>query len=118
MNTKNKKIIKNTKKSSAMHFLDKIAGSELNFSNMLVSIRESEEISQIQFAKTLGISRQNLCDIEKGRKGISPARAASFAGILGYSEEVFVMLALQDKVDRDGLKLRVFIRSATMSTLT
>ncbi len=46
----------------------------------------SEEMSQVEFAKQLGISRSHLCDIEKGRKSVSVARAARFAKILGYGE--------------------------------
>ena len=81
-------------KSSAIKFLDRVAGTEFNFSTMLRSIREADEISQIEFANILGISRQNLCDIEKKRKGVSPERAANFARILGYPETVFVMLGI------------------------
>ena len=99
-------------KSSAMKFLDSVAGVEFNFSGMLRSIREADEISQVDFATLLGISRQNLCDIEKNRKGVSPERAASFARTLGYPETVFVMLALQDEVDRGGLRLRVSVEAA------
>ena len=77
-----------------MKFLDSVTDTEFNFSTMLRSIREADEISQIEFANILGISRQNLCDIEKKRKGVSPERAANFARILGYPETVFVMLGI------------------------
>lgn len=100
------------KKSDAMEFLEGVTGKELTFSDMLFAIREGEELSQVAFAELLGISRQNLCDLEKGRKGISPARAAHFAEVLGYPEEVFVALALQDEMDRSGLKLKIFVKAA------
>lgn len=114
MITKKRKKTKRTK-SSAMKFLDSVAGTEFNFATMLRSIREADEISQIEFANLLGISRQNLCDIEKKRKGVSPERAASFARTLGYPETVFVTLALQDEVDRGGLRLRVSVEVASKS---
>ena len=98
-----------------MKFLDSVTDTEFNFSTMLRSIREADEISQIDFANLLGISRQNLCDIEKRRKGVSPERAASFARTLGYPEAVFVMLALQDEVDRGGLRLRVSVKAVSKS---
>ena len=57
----------------------------------MMAIREGEEESQVAFAERLGISRSHLCDIEKDRKPVSPARAAEFARILGYSKVQFVM---------------------------
>ncbi len=110
--TTRKRNKKNTTDSSAMKFLNNVAGTQFNFSNTLRSIREADEMSQTEFANLLGISRQNLCDIEKNRKGISPERAAAFAKILGYPETVFVMIALQDEVNRGGLRLRVSVEAA------
>ena len=109
---KKKKVISRKLKSAAMRFLDRVVGDELTFSHLLRSLRETEETSQSEFAKLLGISRQNLCDLEKGRKGVSAERAASFARTLGYPEEVFVALALQEEVDRGGLKLKVSVQAA------
>jgi transcriptional regulator with XRE-family HTH domain len=99
-------------KSEALRLLEEVAGEPLKFSNMLLAIRECDELSQTEFSETLGISRQNLCDLEKGRKGISPTRAAKFAKILGYPAEIFVMLAVQEELDREGLKMRVSIEAA------
>ena len=47
---------------------------------------------QTERAVRLGVSRSHLCDLEKGRKSVSPARAAAFAAIPGYSEKQFVRL--------------------------
>ena len=73
----------------------------------MISIRLGEELPQVEFAELLGISRSHLCDIEKGRKGLSPARASLFAQKLGYSETLFVKLALQDLLVREGVRLTV-----------
>jgi hypothetical protein len=59
--------------------------------------------------RLLGISKSHLCDIEKGRKLVSPERAARFAEILGYLPATFVRLALQDIVDRAELGLPVTV---------
>ena len=48
-----------------------------------------------------------VCDIEKGRKAVSPKFAEEFAIRLGYSCEQFVRLALQDELRRDGLKYEI-----------
>lgn len=99
------------KKSEAKKFLEKLAG-ELTFSNLLESIRLGEEMSQAEFSRVLGISRQNLCDIEHGRRSVSPKKAAAFAKKLGYSPQQFVRLCLQDLVNRDGLKLKIDVQDA------
>jgi len=113
MTTKKKKpLAKHKAKSQALHLLEQAAGEPLRFSNMLLAIRECDEISQAEFSETLGISRQNLCDIEKGRKGVSPARAARFAKLLGYPAEVFVMLAINEELEREGLSMHVSIAAA------
>ena len=105
---------KNTRssKSDTLQLLEDVAGEALTFANMLRAIRECDELSQTEFSKKLSISRQNLCDLEKGRKGVSPARAAKFAKILGYPTEIFVMLAVQEELDREGLKMKVSIDAA------
>jgi len=94
------------RKSAALTFLEKLAGP-LTFGRAIEAIRLGEEMSQAAFARELGVSRAHLCDIEKGRKAVSPERAARFATKLGYSDKQFIRLALQDQVDRAGLKLTV-----------
>jgi len=101
-----------TKKSKASRFLGKVAASPLTLGSLLQAIRVGEELSQTQFSKDLGISRSHLCDIEKGRKRLSPARAAKFAKKLGYGEAQFVRLALQGLVEEAGLKLKVRVDAA------
>ena len=99
------------KKGDAMKFLEGLVG-KLTFGGLIEAMRQAEEISQVEFAKKLGISKQHLCDIEKGRKFVSPERAAKFARILGHSERSFVALALQDIVNQGGLKLKVNVEAA------
>lgn len=98
--------------SAAVRFLENVAGGPLTLGGLLESIRAGEEQSQAELAERLGISRSHLCDIEKGRKTVSPARAAKFAKILGYGETQFVRLALQDMIDEAGLSLVVKIEAA------
>ena len=99
------------KKSDAMKFSDGLVG-KLTFGGLIEAMRQAEEMSQVEFAKKLGVSKQHLCDIEKGRKFVSPERAAKFARILGHSERSFVALALQDIVNQGGLKLKVNVEAA------
>ncbi len=78
----------------------------------LRSLRENDEISQSDFSKKLGISRANLCDIEKGRKLVSPERAAAFAKILGFSETFFVQIALEDSLRAANMHYRVELKAS------
>lgn len=92
--------------------LEKLTKSETTLAKFLEAIRLGEEMSLAEFAKQLGVSRSHLCDIEQGRKTVSPARAAKFAKKLGYSEKQFITLALQDIVRKDGLKFVVKLEAA------
>ena len=101
-----------TKKSGAMRFLEGIIRGALTFGSFMEAIRLGENESQAEFGRRLGVSRSHLCDIEKGRKLVSPARAAQFAKVLGYSQDQFVRLALQAMVQEAGLKFNVRVEAA------
>ncbi len=97
---------------TGIEFLEKRRGRSLTFRDVIEATRLGEEMSQVAFAKLLKISRSHLNDIEHGRKVVSPGRAARFAKILGYSEEVWVELALQAILDKDRLKFKVSVEVA------
>ena len=78
----------------------------------LRSWRLSHELSQVEFARKLGISRANLCDIEMGRKGVSPEKAAAMAKTLGYSINVLVEMAVEEQLQAAGLKFNVSLKPA------
>lgn len=105
-------MTKRVKKSDAMKLLDKLVGEPLTFGGMLRTIRECDSMTLDAFARKLGISRSNLCDIEHGRKGVSLPRAARWARVLGYPERQFVAFALQAEVDAAGLRYNVEINVA------
>jgi DNA-binding XRE family transcriptional regulator len=54
-------------------------------------------------AEILGISKQELCNIEKGRKAVSVERAISFAKSLEMPSKVFAKYALQDQLNSAGI---------------
>jgi transcriptional regulator with XRE-family HTH domain len=101
-----------SKKSDAVQFLEKISGGPLTFGKMLRSIRLGEELSQSDFAEQLGVSKAHLCDIEKGRRIVGPARAWAWGKKLGYSPEQFVELAIEASLVKEGLKYRVKLEVA------
>ena len=101
---------KNTNKT--LKELDNIIGTPLSLGELIKAIRLCEEATQVEFAKQLKVSRQQLCDIERGRKYVSPKLAAAYAVKLGYSRQQFVRLALQDELNKAGLKFEVEIKRA------
>ncbi len=99
-------------KSDARRFLQNLRGSPLTFGRMIASVRLADEIPQAKLARRLGISRANLCDIEKGRRSVTVKRAAQFAHILGYSVNQFVAVAVEDQLRKAGLKVQVRLEAA------
>ena len=105
MNTKNKKV-------RAKKAIKNIVG-HISFSEMLLSLRKSKGMTQVEFAKKLKITKQELCNIEKGRKTVSPERAALFAKKLGDSKKVFITYILEDIAYKSGFIASVKMRART-----
>lgn len=101
--------IKSKMTQKSLSDIEKITGTKLTLGKLIWAIRQADDISQVDFADTLKITRQHLCDIEHGRKAVSPKLAAKYAQILGYSKEQFIRLSLQDLVDCAGLNVQVEI---------
>jgi len=92
--------------------LENLLGGPLTLGDALEAVRTTLELSQVDFAKKIGISKANLCDVEKGRRFVSPDKAAEFARRLGHPVTTFVKLSLQDQLRRAGLKLKIEVKAA------
>jgi len=103
---------KKSKDSSVSKLESRILGAPLTFGAAVESLRVGECHSQAAFAKKLGVSRQYLCDVEKGRRPVSAAQAARFAKAFGHPPNVLVRLAIQDEISACGLKLKVTLEAA------
>ena len=102
-----------TKKlSDARKLLKKIRGHTLVFGELIQSLRKCDNLSQNDLAKKLKMSRAHLCDIEKGRRMISPERAAQFARVMGYSVEQFIALAIETQLRQAGFNFQVELIAA------
>jgi DNA-binding XRE family transcriptional regulator len=77
--------------------------SESNLSLALII----KDMSQVEMAKFLGITKSTLCDIEKGRQAVTPAVAAKIAKKCGLSVVIAVETAINDQLRRAGLKMSV-----------
>lgn len=98
--------IKSTMTEKTLREFEKLIG-KLTLGKLILAIRQADDLSQVDFAHKLHITKQHLCDIEHERKSISPKLAAQYAKILGYSKEQFIRLSLQDLTDRDGLNVQI-----------
>jgi transcriptional regulator with XRE-family HTH domain len=99
-------------RSPAGQFLEKLNQGPITFGQLVEAHRSCDEISQAELARRMGMSRAQLCDIEKGRRTVSAERAAQFAKVLGYSVPAFVERALEDQLRKSGLKMRVKLEAA------
>lgn len=97
--------------TKARKYLEKLVG-RMSLGKAIRAIRQGEEVSQINFAQRLGVSKQYLCDLEHDRKIVSAKKAKQFAEILGYSPEHFIALAFQDSLKHDGIHMQVEVRVA------
>jgi DNA-binding transcriptional regulator YiaG len=66
----------------------------LTVGRALAAIRLETKTPPQEFAQILGISPSHLCNLEKGRKGISPERAKDFKLALENSKIKFSLLPL------------------------
>jgi transcriptional regulator with XRE-family HTH domain len=82
----------------------------IGFGEMLHSYREAQEHSQVQMAELLGITKQDLCNIEKRRKLVSVERAILFAKALNMPSKTFAKYALQDQLNKAGIEGEIVIK--------
>lgn len=79
----------------------------LTLGDFIKSHRLGEEMSQVDFAESLGISKQRLCDLEKNRTNVSLKLCKELAEKLDVPAEWLAKLVLQEMIDREGIKLKV-----------
>ncbi len=89
--------------------IEKIYGP-LTFGGLLKAHREADDLSQVEMAKKVKLSKQALNDIENGRKIPSISRAVTLAKKIGILPELAVELVLQGQINREKLKMTVKVR--------
>jgi transcriptional regulator with XRE-family HTH domain len=98
-----------TTKKSYFEKLEKKHG-QLTFGETLKAFREAEGLAQNEFAKKIGLSTQNLNDLEKGRRIPSPTRAAGIAKKLEVPAIGFIKLCLRDSLHSEGFYFDVILK--------
>jgi DNA-binding XRE family transcriptional regulator len=66
-------------------------------------------LTQETFGKKLGLSRANVCDLEKGRHIASIELALKIARKAGLSEKMAIQACLQDLVRKAGAEVKVAV---------
>jgi transcriptional regulator with XRE-family HTH domain len=84
----------------------------LTVGELIHTFRMTDELSLKEFGKLIGVSVANLCDIEKGRKGVSPKKAEQIAVAIGVPPALLIRLALEESLKAAGLKYKVEIKPA------
>jgi transcriptional regulator with XRE-family HTH domain len=101
-------------KGAARAQLEKLNRGPLSLGDLVASIRQGEGWSLADMAKRLKVTRAHVAAIEHG-KPVAPQSAARYAKALGYSQEQFVRLALQDQIRRARLPYTVNVSSPAHS---
>jgi transcriptional regulator with XRE-family HTH domain len=81
-----------------------------NFGGLVRAIRETDEITQTELARRLGVSRQFLNAVELGRSQTGLDFAKRVADALGYSPEPFAEILIQEQMKKAGISCQVFLR--------
>ncbi len=111
LTNKRKSGFKNLEKTYGK-LLEKKYG-KLTVGRILRAWRLCEDMSLKDFGKLIGISVSNLCDIEKGRKGISPEKAEQISKALKIPPALLIKLSIEKNLEAAGLKYKVEIKPST-----
>ena len=96
---------------NAKKFLNSLNG-QLTFAEALLCLRDTDEISQAELARKVGVSRGLICDIEKNRRIPSAKLVIKIAKALGYPEKVLLKYLLQDQLREAKAKFKVVLEAA------
>ena len=80
-----------------------------SFALFMRAARTSLGFTQEELGKKLGLSRANICDIEKGRQLVSTELAVKVARKAKLSEKLALQACLQDQVRKTGSEAKVAV---------
>lgn len=82
-----------------------------SFGEFVRDIRECDELSQVELAKRMHVSRQFINAVEKDKAKVSLEMTLKIARALGYPYEAFVEVFLNDMLRKSGIKKIVHLES-------
>lgn len=87
--------------------------NKMTFGGLIRSLRISDEITQVELAKKIKVSKQFLSDVENNRKEVGIGFAKKIAKALGYSIEPLIELLIRDQLRRQKLYYTVELKKAS-----
>lgn len=87
--------------------------NQMTFGGLIRTLRISDDISQVELAKKMGVSKQFLSDVEHNRKDVGIAFAKKVASALDYSIEPLLELLIKQQLKRQRLNYIVEIKKAS-----
>ena len=86
--------------------------SPFTFATFMLGARTTLDLTQVEMAKRIGISKAALCEIEKGRTLVSPKSALTYAKKAGFSVTLALETCFQDQLRKAKINKRVKIQDA------
>lgn len=71
---------------------------------LMRAFREAEDVSQVDLAERLKVSKQFLSDVENNRKKVGIAFIQKFSTEFGFSPDTFLRVYLRDQLRDAGMK--------------
>lgn len=105
----------NIKSNNAVNALEATKGiwDKMTFGGLVHSLRMSDEITQVELAKRIGVSKQFLSDVEHNRKDVGISFAKKISEALEYSIEPLIELLIRDQLRRQHLNYIVELKKAS-----
>lgn len=88
------------------------ASGQFTFATFMLGARTTLDLTQVEMAKRIGISKAALCEIEKGRTLVSPKSALAYAKKAGFSVTLALETCFQDQLRKAKINKRVKIQDA------
>lgn len=85
----------------------------MTFGGLIRSLRLSDEMTQVELARKIGVSKQFLSDVEHNRKDVGISFAKKISEALGYSIEPLLELLIRDQLRSQHLYYIVELRKAS-----
>ncbi len=95
--------------TKAKNYLKKILG-DLTFSEMIYSLRKTDELTQQEVAEGINLPKSRVCDFEKGRRLPTLDQAAKLADFFGYPRSFFYKRIFEDQARNSGINLKIEVK--------
>lgn len=87
--------------------------AETTFGGLVRAMRETDEITQAELARRLGVSRQFLNAVELGRSQVGLDFAKRIADAFAYSPEPFAEVLIREQLRKAGIECEITLTPST-----